>query len=494
MLQSQKLLKSSQLLLLAILAMLTINTSAQEEKQKYVPVTDPLVLKNLEHWQDLKFGLMMHWGTYSQWGIIESWSICGEDEEWIKRFRNNDNYEEYKKDYHNLQTTFNPVKFNPQRWAKAAKKAGMKYVVFTTKHHDGFAMYDTQYSDYKITGEKTPFHTNPKADVTKEIFKEFGAEGFMIGAYFSKPDWSSPYFWWPENATADRNPNYSIERYPERWENFVQYTHNQIDELMTNYGDIDILWLDGGWVQPYTEQELWAYRAMKGFKQFNLQSQDLRMDEIAAKARIKQPGLIVVDRAVEGHNQNYITPENKVPEEALLVPWETCLTGSADGWSWRESREYKSINQIIHTLVDIVSKGGNLLLNIGPTPEGEFDPEAYELLEQIGNWMDINGEAIYSSRAIAPYKEGKVALTQNRHTKAVYAIYLADKDEKSLPSKLWMSTFAPAKKAAVTLLGSNVKLQWEKVGKGFVVEIPESIRKKQKHSEAWVLKIDKLED
>ena len=480
-------------LLIAFLLLTSLHSFSQEENQKYTPVTDPKVSEKLTKWQDLKFGLMMHWGTYSQWGIIESWSICGEDEEWIKRFRNNDNYEQYKKDYEGLQHTFNPVKFNPKKWAKAAREAGMKYVVFTTKHHDGFAMYDTQYSDYKITSVNTPFHKHPKADVTKEIFKEFGNEGFMIGAYFSKPDWHSPYFWWPENATADRNPNYSIERYPERWDKFVQYTHNQIDELMTNYGNIDILWLDGGWVQPYTEQELWAYRSMKGFKQFNLQSQDLRMAEIAKKARDKQPGLIVVDRAVEGPYQNYITPENRVPDHAMLVPWETCYTSAKDGWSWRKSREYKPLGKIIHTMVDIVAKGGNFLLNIAPNPEGELDPEAYELMEGIGAWMNINGEAIYESRAIAPFREGKIALTQNRHTKSVYAIYLPDENEKQMPSKMWLSSIAPSQNATITLLGTNDSLKWEKVGDGFIVDIPLKYRKKLEEQKAWVLKINAID-
>ncbi len=474
---------------LVLLATSTQHPKAQEEKQKYYPETDPLVLEKLEHWQDLKFGLMMHWGIYSQWGIIESWSVCGEDEEWIKRFRNNDNYEQYKKDYWNLQTSFNPVKFAPEKWAKAAKEAGMKYVVFTTKHHDGFAMFDTQYSDFKITSSNTPFHTNKKADVTKEIFKEFSKEGFMIGAYFSKPDWHSPYFWTPDNATADRNPNYSIERYPERWNQFVEYTHNQVDELMTNYGQIDILWLDGGWVQPYTKQQLWAYRSMKGFKQFNLQSQDLKMSELAQKARAKQPGLIVVDRAVEGPNQNYITPENRVPDEALLVPWESCLTSGLDGWSWRDIRQYKSTNRIIHTLVDVVSKGGNLLLNVAPDANGEWDKEAFTLLDEIGDWMSINNEAIYSTRPLAPYKEGKVALTQNRHNKTVYAIYLADKDETQIPAEVWLSTYQPDENTSITLLGSKEKLAWKKVGTGFKIIIPEATQKNPPCKHAWVFKI-----
>ncbi|MBI5011233.1 MAG: alpha-L-fucosidase, partial [Bacteroidia bacterium] len=221
--------------------------SAQED-ERYVPETDPLVLKKLEEWQDLKFGLLMHWGTYSQWGIVESWSICAEDEPWCRR--NNPNYVEYKRDYENLQTTFNPVNFDPARWAKAARNAGMKYVVFTTKHHDGFCMFDTKLTDYRITSPKTPFHSDPRSNIAKEVFNAFRAEGLWAGAYFSKPDWHSEYYWWPNFATPDRNPNYDISKYPERWENFVQFTQGQIMELTGgDYGKLDILWLDGGQVQ-----------------------------------------------------------------------------------------------------------------------------------------------------------------------------------------------------------------------------------------------------
>ena len=141
----------------------------EHELTDYVPVSDPLVQQKLEEWQDLKFGLLMHWGTYSQWGIVESWSICPEDYGWCERKKGNnpDNYFEYKKEYENLITTFNPVKFDPDKWAGAAKNAGMKYVVFTTKHHDGFSMFDSKYTDYKITSERCPFHTDPKANVPK---------------------------------------------------------------------------------------------------------------------------------------------------------------------------------------------------------------------------------------------------------------------------------------------------------------------------------------
>ena len=170
----------------------------QEHARLYIPPSDTLVQQNILAWQDLKFGLLMHWGTYSQWGIVESWSLCPEDEGWCERRGGQaDNWYEYKQAYENLQKTFNPTLFNPTRWADAAKAAGMRYMVFTTKHHDGFCMFDTRQTDYKITDPKCPFSTNPKADVTREIFNAFRAKGFKTGAYFSKPDWHSTDFWWP---------------------------------------------------------------------------------------------------------------------------------------------------------------------------------------------------------------------------------------------------------------------------------------------------------
>jgi len=289
---------------------------SQQHSQEYFPETDPLVLEKIEKWQDLKFGLLMHWGPYSQWGIVESWSLCSEDVGWTRRTKGRyQNYGQYKLDYENLKTTFNPVSFNPQKWARAAKAAGMKYVVFTTKHHDGFCMFDSKYTDYKITDKDCRFSTNPRSNVTKEIFDAFRTEGLWTGAYFSKPDWHSQYYWWPYFATPDRNVNYDIEKYPERWDKFVEFTHNQILELMTDYGPVDILWLDGGWVDG------------------TFRKQDVHMGELVKKAREKQPGLIVVDRAVAGPHQNYLTPENRVPEKMLPYPWESCII-MGGGWSY----------------------------------------------------------------------------------------------------------------------------------------------------------------
>jgi alpha-L-fucosidase len=474
------------LIMLALAALASASSLRAQRAPVYVPETDPLVLEKLEQWQDLKLGLLMHWGTYSQWGIVESWSLCSEDEPWCKRSM--PDYSAYKTAYEALQTTFNPVKFDPERWAKAAKDAGMKYVVFTTKHHDGFSMFDTKQTDYKITSPKTPFSSSPRADVTRAIFDAFRAKGFMIGAYFSKPDWHSPDYWWPYFATPDRNPNYDIKKYPERWQRFVAFTHAQIDELMSNYGRMDILWLDGGWVRVRTDAEIRDEMNRPDYKFMHYQSQPIDMPRIVANARAKQPGLIVVDRDVPGPYQNYLTPEARVPEKALPYPWEVPMP-MANSWSYVPNDSYKSPRTLIHMLVDVVAKGGNLLLNIGPGPDGMWHAAAYDRLGALGAWMKVNSEAIYGTRAIAPYADGKVRLTRGKDG-SVYAIYLADTAETDLPRYLTLGNVVPAPNATVTLLGTGRALTWEKSGTGFVTRIPDGLRAPSEF--AWVFKISQV--
>jgi len=464
------------------------------EEERYVPETDSLVLKKLAEWQDLKFGLLMHWGAYSQWGIVESWSICAEDEDWCRR--PNQDYIAYKKSYELLKTTFNPTAFDPQKWAKAASNAGMKYVVFTTKHHDGFSMFDTKYTDYKITSPECPFHSNPKANIAKEIFDAFRSENLWVGAYFSKPDWHHPDYWSPNFATPDRNVNYDPVVYPDKWESFVQFTHNQIMELMTGYGKMDILWLDGGWVSkksPELIQSAYQRRLkdnLSGFIKTKVINQDIRMDELAAKARVAQPGLIVVDRAVYGKNQNYLTPENQVPEKTLPYPWESCII-SGGGWSYTPDAKYMSGHQGVHLLIDIVAKGGNLLLNIAPSPEGTWQPGAYQLLEEMGNWMKINSEAIYNSRPFLPYKTGNIAFTQGEN-KQIYVIYLAGEKESQMPAEIFIPDFRLPKNAKVEILGSEVIPKTVSSDKGTIVKIPTKLQHKPPCKYAWIIKISEI--
>jgi alpha-L-fucosidase len=429
-------------LLFVFFAFMFLSVNAQEHTAslKYTLPADKLVQAKLSQWGKIKFGLLMHWGTYSQWGVVESWSLCPEDEGWTQR---NGPYAKdwfsYKQAYENLQTTFNPVKFNPEKWALAAKNAGMKYVVFTTKHHDGFNMFDTKQSDYKITGTKSPFANNPKANVAKEIFNAFRDQGFMTGAYFSKPDWNTPDYWWKYFPPKDRNVSYDPKKYPEKWESFKKFTYNQIEELMSDYGKIDILWLDGGWVRPFSSVDTsveWQ-RTIK-------HNQDIDMGNIARMARTHQPGLLVVDRTVHGEYENYVTPEQQVPATYLPYPWESCMT-LGNSWSFVPNDEYKTSRKVIHLLTEIVSKNGNLLLNIGPAPDGEWDPNAYARLEDIGKWIQVNGEAIYDAEADAALPgQGKWVFTKKQD--CIYAIYqLAAKEAISEIYKLNINTASTIK-------------------------------------------------
>ncbi len=443
--------------------------------------TDPLVLRKLDWFQDQKFGLMMHWGPYSQWGVVESWSICSEDEPWCRR--SIPDYVEYKRRYEDLPKTFNPVKFDPASWARAAKDAGMRYVVQTTKHHDGFCMFDTKQTDYRITGPDVPFAKDPRANIVKEIFDAFRAEGFGIGAYFSKPDWHSPDYWAPDWATPDRNVNYDTAKYPERWKKFKDFTYRQIEELMTGYGPVDILWLDGGWVRPYPALPENLRGLIK--QPFN---QDIDMPRIAAMARGHQPGLIVVDRTVTGRYENYRTPEQEVPEKPLPYVWETCMT-MGDSWSYVPNDRYKPANRLIHLLVDIVSKGGNFLLNIGPDAEGELPAESLKRLAETRRLDE--GE-----RRGRSTKRGRSRLTKKPRPASpsladgtIYAIYLADEDETAPPATLQLYSHRPKPGTKVEMLGYSGAVPWEAAGKGMLIRVPDAAVKNPPCRHAWAFKI-----
>lgn len=476
-------------LLISLSILISFSVKAQEKQ--YYPDTTAGISQRLEDWQDLKFGLLMHWGTYSQWGIVESWSICPEDLSWATGGRKPgvaDDYFSYVQNYEALQKSFNPVNFNPQKWAKAAQYAGMKYVVFTTKHHDGFCMFDTKETGYKVTDNACAFSKNTKSNIAKEIFDAFRKENFWTGAYFSKPDWHSDFYWWKKFPPCDRNANYSIQKYPQQWQKFVQYTHNQVNELMSDYGKIDILWLDGGWVRKTTDEEVKNYLAevFEGSRWArNPQSQDIDMARLVANSRKKQPGLIVVDRAVPGTYQNYLTPEQHIPNKGLPYPWETCMT-MANSWSYVPNDVYKPTDELVEKLVDVVSKGGNFLLNIGPDPLGEFDSAAYNRLKAIGDWMNLNGEAIYNSRKYSSFSEGDyIRYTQSKDGKTVYVFFFNE------PNPVVTLTNLPFQKGmkAVMLGSSKAKLQLSNIELGTKVIIPKGAAEKLKN--VWVIKVVK---
>jgi len=427
--------------------------------------------ERLEWFQDLRFGLFIHWGIYSQWGCIESWPLVEEDAWarpdglacWEERGRD---MERFRRDYFALKSTFDPTAFDPALWAEEAKRAGMQYVVFTTKHHDGFSMFDTRQTDFRITAPGCPYSRSPQPDVVHSVFEAFRKQGFGIGAYFSKSDWHCPYYWWPGPPARTRNPNYDTHAEPQRWSRFVEFVRGQVEELMTDYGPVDILWLDGGQVRP--------------------PDQDIRMDRLAAMARSHQPDLIIVDRTVGGEYENYITPEQEVPEEPLTdVVWESCITMGTQ-WSYRPDDHYKSTHELIHLLVGIVAKGGNLLLNIGPGPDGRLPDVAVDRLRAIGAWMGVNAEAIHGTRPIAPYRSGDFAYTQKGGS--VYATYLPPEGADELSRRLVLTGFTPPPGARVRLLGTTRDLAYEVAAEGVVVTVPEGVAASPPCRHAYVLR------
>lgn len=441
--------------------------------------TDSIILNRIDEWQDLKFGFMMHWGIYSQWGIVESWSICNEP--WITR--NGEPYNDYVTRYRALNTTFNPLAFNPIFWADAASKAGMKYFVFTTKHHDGFCMFKTDETNYSVTDSSCPFHSNLKANITGEIVKAFRDKNFWVGLYFSKPDWHCTDYWAPEWATPDRNVNYNPADYPERFQKYCDFTYNQIKELTFDYGDIDILWLDGGWVRPAwsVDEESRPWLGCQGW------IQDVNIPKIAAMARSNNPDLLIVDRSVHGKYENYRTPEQQVPDTVLSYPWETCMS-MGDSWSYIPNDRYKSTNLLIHLLVDIVSKGGNFLLNVGPAPDGTLPDTALLRMSEIGAWLKVYGEAIYKTRPIYPYKYGKVRFTQNKE-KVIFVIYLRDEGELSLPKEIYFEGLKDVKSGKIAILGANLKATLKKDRDGFKIILPKDANNQFYSSPAVVFKL-----
>ena len=417
----------------------------QSNTEDYVWPTDPQVLTKLKHWQDQKFGVLMHWGLYSVPGIVESWSICSED--WIVRERK-PTYEEDKAWYWSQKDSLNPVNFDPSKWADVMKKAGMKYMIFTTKHHDGFCMFDTKYTDFSIA--HGPFGKDPRHNIAKEVFDAYRNKGFMIGCYFSKPDWHSKWFWNPYYATPNRRINYKKQQHPDWWQNYRKFTQNQLNELTTDYGNIDILWLDGGWIT----------------------GEEIGLDTILVDARKRNPGMISVDRTIRGKNENYQTPEQGIPAKQLDIPWESCITLS-HAWGWTPNAKFKSPNKVIGILSEIVAKGGCLALGVGPKADGTLQPEVVKNLMQIGNWLNKNGQAIYSTVNAAHYNDGKVWFTADKNGKTLYAIYALEDGEKTPKTITWTEN---KPKGKLILLQNGKSVKYTIKGNQVTVTLPSGLK------------------
>lgn len=401
--------------------------------EDYIELT-PERRQQLQLFQDRKIGVLFHWGLYSLAGIVESWQLSKEDT-WARKNPWRDNLDELRHDYWALANSFNPRNFKPDTWAKEIKDAGFKYALFTTKHHDGFSMFDTKFSDYNVS------HFTGK-DLFGEFASSFHREGIHVGAYFSKPDWHCPYYWQPNSDPKGRYASYDPIKNPDLWRKFNHFTEGQLLELSQNYGNIDILWLDGGWVNSEHHEFL-------------------DMNTIVSKMRRYQPQMLVVDRTIGGRYEDYVTPERHVPDDVPRKVWESNIP-LAKNWGYVPNDKYKSFDEILLTIIKNVSLGGNIILGVGPKPDGTFPKEAKHIMHLLGLWLKDFGEGIYGTRAIPQLKQDQWYFTTKGNN--LYA-FAAVKD--FYPEKLNLDKFGshiinkqvmPTQQNAAVAMAVKIKL------------------------------------
>lgn len=372
--------------------------------------------------REAKFGMFIHWGVYA---------LLGKGE-WIMHVEQIP-VEEYEK----LPSKFKAPKFDPDRWMDLAKEAGMKYVVMTTKHHDGFCMFDTKLTEYKVTN--TPFGR----DAIREVTRAAKRRGLKMGFYYSILDWHHPDYL--PRREWDKRPTEGCD-----FSRYIEYMRGQIRELLTRYGKIHILWWDGGWEHS---------------------PEELRSREINRMARELQPHILINNRA--GLPEDFETPEQYIPATGLVDEqgrpklWEACMTITSRWWGYdKYEREFKSPEFLIRALIDIVSKGGNLLLNVGPKPDGTIQREFVTRLRAIGRWMKKHGEAIYGTTA-SPFP---LLPFWGRATVKGSTLYLFVFDWP--PDRALLVPGLKNRILEAEVVGSGERIGWEKRGSDYILHLP----------------------
>ncbi len=331
-------------------------------------------MQRVKWFQKDRFGMFIHWGLYA----------IPARGEWIRSHERISN-----EDYQTYFDEFDPKDYDPKAWARAARDAGMRYAVLTAKHHDGFCLFDSKLTDYKAT------NTKAKRDLVREFVDAFRAEGLKVGLYYSIIDWHHQDY-----------PHYGDRQHPERdneafkgvqhdFDNYLKYMHGQVEELVTNYGKIDLLWFDFSYDNLKGE----AWRASELIEMIRKHQPDVIMDNRLEASGEGFGGLVSANPSV--YSGDFVSPEQIIPPKGILdvkgrpVPWEACITMNGN-WGYAvKDNFYKPAPMLIRKLAECVSKDGNLLLNVGPDARGLIPKESLDALSEIGRWMRRNGESIY---------------------------------------------------------------------------------------------------
>ncbi len=413
----------------------------------------------IQQWfTEAKLGIFIHYGIYAVDSVAESWSF----------FNGRISHEEYM----NQLNGFTAKNFDAKKWAELFKKARAKYVVLTSKHHDGVSLWDTKYSDLNVI-KKTP----AKRDIIKEYTEAIREQDMKVGIYFSLIDWSHPDYpsIYQEGSTPGdyihekvfSSPVDGIEK-PERWEKFLQHNRNQLTELMTNYGTVDLLWFDGDWE-----------RSAKQWK----------MPEFREFLHSLNPNVVLNSR-MQGYG-DYKTPEQGIPITPPEGPWEFCTTIN-DSWGYREmDNDYKTSRQVIRMFCDCITMGGNMLLDIGPMEDGTIDPRQEKILLDLGDWITTHEEAVFTTTKGIDYNFFLGGSTLSKDKKTLY-LFVYDKPVEDVCLK---GICTPIKK--ITALHSGKELTHNITGGAPWSGIPGTIwiqiTEKDCHNQTTVLKVE-LED
>ncbi len=409
--------------ILLILFILTFNFFGfTQEPQNAVPETNQ---KSLKHWQDLRFGMFIHWGPVSLRGTEIGWSR---------------GVQVPVEDYDALYKEFNPVLFNAHNWVKTAKDAGMKYIVMVTKHHDGFCLWPSEYTDYDIAS--TPYGK----DVLRQLADECQKQGIVFGTYYSVLDWHHP-----DYTTRHGNDPRPVDK--SDMNKYIEYMYNQLAELVNNY-HTKILWFDGEWEKSWTHDE-----GIKLYKYCRSLDDELLINNRVDKGRKGMQGM-----SKSGFAGDFGTPEQEIGNFSSL-PWESCIT-ICKQWAWKPNDEMKSLNQLIHTLALSAGGNGNLLLNVGPMLDGRIEQRQISRLKEVGDWLKIYGESIYNTKGGPYIPTEKLASTY--HGNKVYIHLLEWPEEKfSVPE------ITAYKVKNIRILNGEV-LKFKKEKKQIIIELPEN--------------------
>jgi len=381
------------------------------------------IMKRTQWWRDARFGMFIHFGAYA---------VAGRGE-WVKSVEKmtTEQYQVYVDE-------FIPLDFDAKKWAKIAKNAGMKYAVLTAKHHDGFCMFDSKLTDYKLSKRFGG------RDLVREFLDAFRAEGLKVGLYYSLIDWHHPDY--PNVGNHPQNGNADWNKKTYNWDNYLKYMHGQVEELLRDYGKIDLMWFD------------YSFEEYEGVK--------WGADEILKMIRKYQSEMIINNRM--GHNGpgtplkwgDFTTPEQSIPEDApkdekgRIIPWETCLTLN-NNWGYNHfDNDWKSAEVLIQALIACVSNNGNLLLNVGPDGRGNIPSASVKILSEIGDWMQSNSASIYGCGSSFLQKTSWGRFTQKGNTLYAHWMHsiIGPLNIKGISDKVKM----------VTLLSSGTELPTER--------------------------------